>query len=403
MTQYSVLDSRYAYRLWDLKDIVGEENFVYFMAQWSLAYVEAWTQKPCKVELDKEALYRAVVEQEKITKHQMVALLDILRQSLTPEEQKYLHRGLTSEDIMHNARTFQISSIIDKADEKFRQLDAILCYLPNYMVLGHTHGQPATPIRLRAYLSAKMGHTCHMVPSYNKSRYRLGGSNGQLSVLEDLYKINVTDLATKWLKAASNRLHPSLGVNNIDVGYLLQIGPDNAEAFTSGVTTALRLRSLARAFWDHAQRGILVLKTEKKQAGSSAMPHKVNPIHFENAEGCFSNAANLLSLAHEANIDTRGLRDLSNSVVNRHTIEGWVYLYLGVDSLLSGLNTSSYSARNVLAELRAHPECLTELVRYAAILKGAKDPYWELKIRPPKDFDKTWKKLGFGDPKNIYK
>jgi hypothetical protein len=90
----------------------------------------------------------------------------------------------------------------------------------------------------------------------------------------------------------------------------------------------------------------------------------------------------------EANTDSRGLRDLSSSVVNRTICEPWVYLALGLESLLRGLKDSNYSRESLITELNYHPECMTEFVRYhgaaASRWSGDDAQYQRLKANPPK-------------------
>ena len=117
------------------------------------------------------------------------------------------------------------------------------------------------------------------------------------------------------------------------------------------------------------------------------MPHKVNPIHFENAEGCFNNAYSIFQNSLVANIDTRGLRDLSGSVSNRFGLESLVWLYLGLDSLLTGIYKSEYDSAAIHSELIQYPECLTEMYRYHRYAKEGSDCYFELKDNPVKDYE----------------
>ena len=386
----SSLDSRYAEKLKVFDEILGDKNFVYFMSVWSIAYAKA-RNLDAKIEYytDKEELYGRVAVEEKICKHQMVALLNILKMDYP---NVVFHYGLTSEDIMHNARWAQVTAVIHEINSK---LQLVSKEIANYgeqvpfPILGHTHGQPATPISITPYLRAKADIQMIMHP-----KMRCGGSNGQTTIF-NLLKEDVGRLSATWEINVREILRlqiPSIDYCGICSGpNLLQIGPSNETTITQGMTTALKLRSLCRALWDHCSRGILVTHKDKKQAGSSAMPHKSNPIIFENAEGCFSIAYSILENSLQANLDSRGLRDLSNSVINRNAMDGWCYLYLGVDGLLNGMKTSTYNSEKILTELREHPECLTELLRYYLWSSTGEDKYWALKEKPVSDFDEAVK------------
>lgn len=394
----SALDSRYYARLKPLSEVFGEENFVYFMSVWSIAFAECINEGAyLPFYENREELFRRVEVKERVTKHQMVALIQVLEEDY-PDI--HFHFGLTSEDIMHNARCTQISLAMDIIQEKVKEVEQAIRDFEKQVktpILAHTHGQPATPVKIGLYLRAKMKHLALIRPEF-----RLGGSNGQLTALQFASKIeDFKSLSDKWLKKVQKAI-PNLGkseiiIPTVRVG-LLQVGPSNEATIFTSMSMALKLRALARALWDHCQRKLLVSQTLQKQAGSSAMPHKVNPINLENAEGCFTNAYHVFLNTLEANCDSRGLRDLSNSVVNRQATDGWSYLYLGITSLITGMTTSAYSNQNIMVELRDNPECLTEILRYYIMLEeGRNDPYWELKNNPPANLDDTLKRMANWD------
>ena len=168
------------------------------------------------------------------------------------------------------------------------------------------------------------------------------------------------------------------------------MGPEHALPILVAMSNADVGVGLAQTYWDHASRGVLRLKTGDEQTGSSAMPHKINPIVFEQAEGAFKVAASTFLDLYKSNINSRGLRDLSGSIINRRGLEAWAYLYLGVINLQEGVSTSSYNQDAIKNELRSHPECLTELVRYKQYMESGSDDYFGLKERPPVDFETTF-------------
>ena len=390
----SCLDSRYSHQLNDIKPFLGDEAFMYYMSVWSLSYAEITNENVfLRLYDNREELYERVKKYEIDTKHQMTALLKVLQKDY-PSVQ--FHIGLTSEDIMHNARSLQTNLIIEKIHQQISYIDEQLNRITTpitFPILAHTHGQPATPIELSPYLRAK----CRDI-FMSKANYRLGGSNGQLTILKQMSKGTDFDkLGEYWLKKTSEKLRnsfvfddSSMIVPNDKIG-LLQVGPHNDATYLSGMAMTLKFRALARAFWDHASRGILKVSTGVYQTGSSAMPTKVNPILFENAEGCFTIAYNTFQTALEANCDSRGLRDLSNSIVNRQVLDGWAFLYLGLKGIVKGMEQADYNAEACYKELNDHPECLGELLRYYIIENSddGKDPYFEIKNNPPKNFQDT--------------
>lgn len=393
----SSLDSRYSTQLAPIKDFLGDEAFVYYMSAWSLTYAECMNEGVyLPLYDDRNALYERVRREEQETKHQMTALINVLKKDYPQVD---FHFGLTSEDIMHNARCLQVNLVLSRIVDEVKNIDQHISRFERqvpFPVLGHTHGQSATPIRLGAYLRAKMRDLYISPPNY-----RLGGSNGQLTILRLVHpKLDPQKLGQLWLKRMAEKFpNESESFKNVmictpstKVG-LLQVGPHNDSTYLSAIGMSLKLRALCRAFWDHAYRKILKVGTTSTQTGSSAMPHKVNPILYENAEGCFSIAKDTLYCALEANTDTRGLRDLSNSVVNRQMLDGWAFMFLGVRGLIKAMENSEYDADYCKKELEDNPSCLTEIYRYYLMTQTGRDPYWELKNNPPSQFDETIEKM----------
>lgn len=402
----SCLDSRYSQQLNLLKPFLGDEAFVYYMSVWSITFAELTNEKTfIPLYEDREVLYDRVKIAESETKHQMTALLKVLKNDYPNTK---FHFGITSEDIMANSRCLQQNLIIQQIYELIGKLDRAISEISsgiNFPILGHTHGQSATPINVESYLRAK----CRDI-YLNKCDYRLGGSNGQLSILKHIYpKENFNNFANTWKNRTAKKINNTfvfddteIIVPNDKIG-LLQVGPHNDACYLSAMSMSLKLRALARAFWDHASRGILNVGTTSTQTGSSAMPTKINPILFENAEGCFTISYQTMTTALEANCDSRGLRDLSNSVVNRQVLDGWAFLYLGLNNLIKGIEQASYDSLACIKELEDNPECLGEYLRYYLMMNGYEDPYFEIKNNPPKNFKETLKRMHgweFKWPKN---
>jgi adenylosuccinate lyase len=393
------LDSRYESKLSELRPFLGDCAFVYYMYLWSVSYAQTFDDSAINhsevSNLSPTELYSMVRTKESITNHQMTALLQVLAE-LYPNSR--FHSCLTSEDIMHNSRVLQQNLIMAKTKNLMCELSNRLDMLSapiGFPILEHTHGQPATPVELGPFLKAKIADIKLIRPNY-----RFGGSNGQLSVFKKFHsELSVEETAQKWIRKMNAYLSEFYQIAESDIVFpmgdkaLLQVGPHNDGCYFSLISASLKLRALCRTFWTHASRGILSASKKKGETGSSAMPHKNNPILFENAEGCFTLAAGVFNYTMEANIDTRNLRDLSNSVINRQTTDGFCYFYLGVSGLISGMKEFSYDGSKCFEELRRHPECLSEFLRYYTIQKTGKDPYVEMRNNPPECFDDAIKTM----------
>jgi adenylosuccinate lyase len=396
----SSLDSRYASQLTPIKDFLGDEAFIYYMSIWSIAYAES-TNKDCFIPLyeNRSELYERVRRFEVETKHQMTALIKVLEQDYPNVR---FHQYLTSEDMFHNSRTLQMNLIITRIYDEVRNVETQIQRLTSnikFPILEHTHGQPATPVDLAPFLRAKMRDSYLARPNY-----RLGGSNGQLSIWKKVAEasnmnFDAVKLGQKVLKRTMEKVVDDRSFEDVEICVpsdrvgLLQVGPHNDHTFLSAMSLSLKLRALARTFWSHCQRKLLIIHTTSTQTGSSAMPHKVNPIACENAIGSFTIAYNTFQTALEANCETPGLRDLSNSVINRQVLDGFAYLFLGIKNMVRFMETSEYSHDQCLRELKENPECLGEYLRYYIMVNEKRDPYFEIKNNPPRDFDETLKRM----------
>lgn len=387
----TALDTRYAKRIRDLRinKYAGETNFIYYMYLWSIAYSNLfhdfklrWADAQLNEEGKEKLAQEVATIEETETQHQMTALIKILNKKFP---NRRFHYGITSEDIMHNARWTQVYFLMEHIENLVHDVYAnvISAQRNDHVILEFTHGQPATPVILSKFLQSKFVE--EFIEDYtDKIRYRIGGSNGQSPII-NLSKEQVRELE----KEMQGLLGNSGFESKIVTDGITQVGPSNGEVLAFMAFTSLRCRNLAKTYWDHASRGILRIETASTQTGSSAMPHKVNPIRFENAEGNFTLAYHGFLTMLEANSESRGLRDLSNSVVNRNLCEPFIYMILGLSSMKEGLKTSRYSREYIIKEMESHPECLTEFVRYRKWEEEQSDSYFDLKNNPPSNLQMT--------------
>ena len=241
-------------------------------------------------------------------------------------------------------------------------------------MLALTHGQPATPTTLGKELAvfcARTDRQIHQIKSH-KLMGKFGGATGTWSAHMAAYpKTNWTAFASKFIKSFG--LDPNL--------ITTQIEPHDttAESYHQIVRVNLILTDLCRDIWVYISRGILGQKKVAGEVGSSTMPHKINPIQFENAEGNMGIANGLLNhLATKLPI-SRMQRDLTDSTTLRNQGVGLGHSYLALQNILKGLSRITINKVQMAKELDNHWEVLAEAVQTILRKSGKKDAYEQLK------------------------
>lgn len=376
-----------------IQDMASDKELVWLMGIWSYSFflsMNDMSHEDYPIFLERESFYKRVCELETKLKHQIVAVVYAVKEAVQKHinvRPKYpVHFGMTSEDLIHNARIIQMERLFKQIYHKHHRISAHSLFNVQTSVMGLTHGQPATPVNLKMYIEAKFGNGFEP-----KILGRIFGSNGQSTFIKNFIEKPYKDIFYDARYIIRQFCEET--IIEVDDKPCLQIGPDNYQLLSWFKYQSIKINSLAKELWDHCRRGILVLKRDPDQAGSSAMPHKVNPILIERVEGLSNIAHAVIEEAIHSNLDTRNLRDLSNSTINRHLLESLVLLNYSFDLLLKALNECSYDIKSIEDEKRKHPECLAEYVRYYEWKMSGDDNYWQIKENPPKNYDDTIKTL----------
>jgi adenylosuccinate lyase len=292
---------------------------------------------------------------------------------------EFIHFACTSEDInnsshalmLHEAREAALLPMIDKVIARFVELAHQLAEVP---MLSRTHGQPASPTtvgkemaniayRLRRARKAIAG--VEMTAKFNGA---VGNYNAHLSAYPEI----------DW--AAFNQAFiESLGLTFNP--YTIQIEPHDsmAELFDATARLDTMLIDACRDIWMYISLGFFKQKLKAGEVGSSTMPHKVNPIDFENAEGNFGVANSVLKHFSEKLPISRMQRDLTDSTVLRNMGVGFGHVLLGLDSCLRGLNKLECNPAALAADLDEAWEVLAEPIQTVMRRYGIPKPYEQLK------------------------
>jgi adenylosuccinate lyase len=401
LTALSPLDGRYAAKVEPLRVHFSEfglfKNRIRVEIEWLKALaaaqeiVEVAAFSPATVaELDNAIASFSVADAEAVkaiearTNHDVKAVEYWLKERFkaNPEVMRvgeFIHFGCTSEDInnvshalmLKEARDAILLPALDTVVARFRELAHQLAELP---MLSRTHGQPATPTTLgkeMANIAARLLRARSRIAVVNmtaKFNGAVGNYNAHLSAYPNL----------DWA-AFNRRFIESLGLEFNP--YTIQIEPHDAmaELFDAIARTNTILLDADRDIWQYISLGYFKQKTKAGEIGSSTMPHKVNPIDFENSEGNLGLANAVLRHLSEKLPVSRLQRDLTDSTVLRNMGVAFGYALLAYDSTLRGLNKLEANPQRLAEDLDACWEVLAEPVQTVMRRYGVENPYEQLK------------------------
>ncbi len=321
---------------------------------------------------------------ERRTNHDVKAVEYYLRkrfQSMPPlrKSSEFLHFGLTSEDINNLAYGILIHRALKEVFRpelrglvaQFGSLGRKWRRLP---MLSHTHGQPATPTTLGKEFSVFMERLGRQLTPLYAFRMggKLGGAVGNFSAHKSAYPdVNWEAFGRKFVR--------SLGLTPLR--YTTQINPHDDLAELSHVFIRINtiLLDFSRDVWLYISRGVFRQRLIAGEVGSSTMPHKVNPIDFENAEGNLGISSALFAHFAEKLPISRLQRDLSDSTVQRNLGVAFGHHLLALQSLRAGLGKIYPDLQVLKTELHAHPEVHAEAIQVVLRRFGVTDAYERLK------------------------
>lgn len=321
---------------------------------------------------------------ERRTNHDVKAVEEYIRRKMQgiPSFRKslsFVHFGLTSEDVNNLAYGLLIHRALK--DVLRPELKSLLTGLGSMgrrwrrtAMLSLTHGQPATPTTVgREFLVFHERLNRQLSGLYDfRMGGKFGGAVGNLSAHRAAYpEVNWEIFGRKFVR--------SLGLTPLR--HTTQINPHDDLAELSHLYVRLNaiLLNLARDMWQYVSRGIFRQSAIGGEVGSSTMPHKVNPIDFENAEGNLGVSSALFNHFAEKLPVSRLQRDLSDSTVQRNLGVAFGHHFLAVRSLGRGLEKLQLDPAVIKAELDAHPEVAAEAIQTVMRKNGIQDAYEQVK------------------------
>jgi adenylosuccinate lyase len=292
---------------------------------------------------------------------------------------EFIHFALTSEDVNNLAYGTLINAaigdiLLPSLSELASSIERVAEAEEKTAMLSLTHGQPATPTTLSKEMRVfveRLSRQIHALAHFSMQG-KFGGAVGNYSAHRAAYP------KVDW-EAFGETFMTSLGLDPLR--HTTQINPHDDIAELSHVFCRINtiLLDFSRDIWLYISRGVFTQKTVKGEVGSSTMPHKVNPIDFENAEGNLGLSSALFSHFAEKLPISRLQRDLSDSTVQRNIGVAFGYHFLALRSLTKGISKLSVNHALLKKELEDHPEVLTEAIQTVMRKNGISDAYEQMK------------------------
>jgi adenylosuccinate lyase len=332
-----------------------------------------------------EADAQAIKEIERTTNHDVKAVEYWLkgRFDSTPELKaagEFVHFACTSEDINNTSHGLMLRSARDEVllpalDQVIAKLTSMAHALAAVPMLSRTHGQTASPTTVGkeiANVVARLARARTAIASVAllaKMNGAVGNYNAHLAAYPEI----------DWEAFARRVIETQLGL--VFNPYTIQIEPHDcmAELFDAVTRSNTILIDWSRDVWGYVSLGYFKQRTKEGEIGSSTMPHKVNPIDFENAEGNFGLANALLTHLSQKLPISRFQRDLTDSTVLRNMGVAFGYALLGLDSLLRGLGKLEINEAALADDLDHAWEVLAEPIQTVMRRYALPNPYERLK------------------------
>jgi len=401
LTAVSPIDGRYSSKTESLRNVFSEYGLIRYRVIVEVRWLQYLSQHPAITEVAPfSAAANSILEQlvndftleqalrikeiERTTNHDVKAVEYLIKETIADNAElnavsEFVHFACTSEDINNLSHALMLKEgrdniVLPALHDIHQQLSAMGRDYANAAMLARTHGQTASPTTVGkemanvAYRLERQITQIKAVPMLGKINGAVGNYNAHLSAYPEI----------DWQAVAQDFIE-QLGLDYNP--YTTQIEPHDymAELFDGLARSNTILIDYARDIWGYISLGYFKQKTIAGEVGSSTMPHKVNPIDFENAEGNMGIANALYGhLAAKLPI-SRWQRDLTDSTVLRNMGVGLGYSMIAYASLAKGMSKLQLNEAKLAADLDNSWEVLAEPIQTVMRRYGIEEPYEKLK------------------------
>jgi adenylosuccinate lyase len=314
------------------------------------------------------------------TNHDVKAVEYFIRDQVSERVSPWIHFGLTSEDVNNLARRLLIRGALE--DVLLPAFEGVQAELEELAAVGRampmparTHGQPASPTTFGKEYAV---FATRLARELADLRAASGSLQGKCSGATGTYAAHVIALPEVDWRMVTRTFIAELGLEPVEPTTQVNPGDDLAEVFDALGRIAGVCLDCARDSWQYTADGYL-RQDVGEEIGSSTMPHKVNPIDFENAEGNLAKGQADLDFLSRYIVTSRLQRDLSDSTVKRSIGATLGHLLLAADRLEEGLGAVAPNADRMEADLAEQTEVLAEAVQSALRVSGHEDAYERVK------------------------
>lgn len=400
LTNISPIDGRYEKETQELKLFFSEKALIkyrlkieieYLIALCSVVHIKELKPLSSRKKTELRNIYnkfsttdaKRVKKIEEKTNHDVKAveyfISDKLKRSGSTKLIPWVHFALTSEDINNLAYSLMWQdglryAYLPTLKKVIAKLKSLSKKYNNTAMLAMTHGQPATPTTIGKELAVFCNRLQRQLTYIQKHNLqgKLGGATGTWGAHLAAYpSVDWLQCTQRFIK--SLKLEPSLVTTQIE----------SHDSIIESYQSIIRINSILTDFcqdvWLYISRGIFKQKRIADEVGSSTMPHKINPINFENAEGNLGISNAILSHFSVKLPISRMQRDLSDSTVLRNQGVAMAHSLLAVKNILKGLSRLSVNKTATKNELNKHWEVLAEAIQTILRKNGMTDAYEKLK------------------------
>ncbi|MBE9567931.1 MAG: adenylosuccinate lyase [Proteobacteria bacterium] len=401
LTAISPVDGRYGSKTAALRDLFSEYGLIRHRVLVEVRWFQALAANPQITEVPElnagaQSVLNAIVENfsvddaqrikdiERTTNHDVKAVEYFLKEkikgnAMLETSNEFIHFACTSEDINNLSHGLMLKAgrddvLLPAMDEIIDTLSRQAQEFADQPMLSRTHGQTASPTTVGkelanvVYRLQKQREQTAAIVIYGKANGAVGNYNAHISAYPE---IDWPAFSQQFIESIGLTINP----------FTIQIEPHDymAEMFDAISRFNTILIDLSRDIWAYISNAYFKQKTVAGEIGSSTMPHKVNPIDFENAEGNLGIANALLNHLSMKLPISRWQRDLTDSTVLRNLGVGFAHSLIAYQSLLKGLNKLEINAAVIEADLDSSWEVLAEPIQTVMRRYGIENPYEKLK------------------------